>query len=253
VAAAATEATGLYVYGVTLVGVPCDGATVDEGRLRAIVAEEPLAQFEPEALEAAAADPAWLETRLRSHEEVLEAVLASGPVAPFRFGTIFRSEADLRAALARAQDRLATRLEELRGTAEWGVKAWVDEEALHSSLGRADDGLEGMSEGRRYLLAKRLRRQSEAEANELAFSRANDAHVQLSTHAVEARLEAPSGLDERTGRRLLLRASYLLADDRRPEVERLLDELRQRDAELGLDYVLSGPWPPYGFVDAALA
>jgi hypothetical protein len=252
VAAPASEATGVYLYGVTLVDVPCDGATVDEGGLRAIVAEEPLEQYAPEAIEAALSDPGWLETRLRRHEEVLEAVLARGPVAPFRFGTIFRTEADLREALSGAEARLTARLEELRGTAEWGVKAWVDGEALSASLERPVDHLAGMPEGRRYLLAKRLRRQTEAEANELALGRAHDAHARIAELAVEARIEGPSGLDERTGHRLLLRAAYLFRDDSRPELERLLDELRERDAELGVDYVLSGPWPPYNFVDPAL-
>jgi hypothetical protein len=255
VAAPASEATGVYVYGVTLVDVPCDGATVDEGGLRAIVAEEPLEQYAPEVLEAALADPGWLETRLRRHEEVLEAVLARGPVAPFRFGTIFRTEADLRQALSRTEQRLTARLEELRGTAEWGVKAWVDGEVLSASLERpdTDTDLADMAEGRRYLLEKRLRRQTEAEANELALGRAHDAHAQLAELAVEARIEGPSGLDERKGHRLLLRTAYLLRDDCRPELERLVDELRERDAELGLDYVLSGPWPAYNFVDPGLS
>jgi len=252
VAAAAGEATGVYVYGVTLVDVPCDRPTVDVGELRAIVAEEPLEQYEPKALETALTDPGWLETRLREHESVLEAVLAQGPVAPFRFGTIFRTESDLRGELARVKTRLTARLEELRGTAEWGVKAWVDDEVLYESVGQKDVGLEGLPEGRRYLLEKRLRRQTQAEANDLALDRAHDAHAQLASLAVEARVEGPSGLDERTGLRLLLRSAYLLDDDRRPELEHLLDELGARDAGLGLEYALSGPWPPYTFVDPGL-
>jgi hypothetical protein len=261
VAAAATDATGVYVYGVTLADVECAADTVDEGALRAVVSIEPLAGYAPEAVEAALREePDWLEQRLRAHEAVLEQVLAAGPVAPFRFGTIFRSEDELRGALARAQESLSARLRQLRGTAEWGVKAWADDGDLrrwverhdaHAARERAD--LDAAPEGRRYLLEKRLRRRLDADATELAFVRAQEAHAVLSAVAEESSVERPSGLDEQPGKRLVLRAAYLVADDRLSELERALAEVRGRGAELGVDYVLSGPWPAYSFVDPGLA
>jgi len=261
VAATATEARGLYVYGVTLADVQCEGRTVDVGRLRAVVSEEPLAQYEPEAVEAALRAPGWLEQRLRAHEAVLESVLAAGPVAPFRFGTIFRTEQELRAALSRAEQDLAERLDELRGAAEWGVKAWVDDGVLFRWLEEHDDrtrqersALDDATEtGRRYLLEKRLRRRLESDASELALDRAHAAHASLAATAREASAERPSGLDERAGKRPVLRASYLVAGDGLAAFQRAVAAARERDAELGLEYVLSGPWPPYSFVDAQLA
>lgn len=259
--ATATEAQGIYVYGVTLADVTCKTDTVDVGRLRAVVSVEPLDRYEPDAIEAALSEQGWLEGRLRAHEEVLETVHAAGPVAPFRFGTVFRTEAELREALARGEEHLVKRLEELRGTAEWGVKAWVDDEALFrwaeqhdEEAGRERAELEATSEtGRRYLLEKRLRRRVEAEAAGLALDRAHATHAALAEKAREATLDRPSGLDERTDRRPILRAAYLVPEAGLEAFERVLAQLQRRDAELGIEYVPSGPWPPYSFVDAQLA
>jgi Gas vesicle synthesis protein GvpL/GvpF len=259
--ATTTETRGLYVYGVTLAEVPCAADTLDVGRLRAVVSEQPLDRYEPEAVDAAIREPGQLEEWLRDHEAVVQAVQDAGPVAPFRFGTIFRTEAELRSALARAEDALVARLEELRGASEWGVKAWVDDgvlrgwfEAHDEEARRARMELDATAEpGRRYLQEKKLRRLADAEAAGLALERAHAAHEELAAEAREATVDRPSGLDARTERRPLLRASYLVADDRLGPFEHLLEELQGRDAELGIEYTLSGPWPPYSFVDVELA
>jgi gas vesicle protein GvpL/GvpF len=260
VAAAATEALGLYVYGVTLAGVPCACQTVDQGRLRAVVGEEPLDRSTPEAFETSLQDPSWLEERLREHEAVLEAVQAAGPVAPFRFGTLFRTEQDLRERLAAVEEQLADRLEELRGTAEWGVKAWVDEDVLRRRLEEDDQELRrGRNEidtaataGRRYLLEKKHQRRLGESAAELAYERACAAHATLAGVAREACVDRPTGLEETSERRAVLRASYLVDDTCLDGFRAAVEEAGARDAEIGLVYTVSGPWPPYSFVDLQL-
>jgi hypothetical protein len=260
VAAAATEALGLYVYGVTLAGVPCACRTVDQGRLRAVVGDEPLDRYTPEAIETSLQDPNWLEERLREHEAVLEAVQSAGPVAPFRFGTVFRTEEDLRERLAAVEEQLADRLEELRGAAEWGVKAWVDEDVLRGRLEEEDPELRrGRQEldtagtaGRRYLLEKKHRRRLDEEAAELAYERACAAHAAIAAEAREARVDRPSGLDELSKRRAVLRASYLVDDACLDGFRTTVEQAGARDAEIGLGYTVSGPWPPYSFVELQL-
>lgn len=260
-AATKTEARGLYVYGVTLTDVPCEGTTVDVGRLRAVVSEEPLDRYAPEAIETAVREPGWLEQRLRAHDATLEAVHAAGAVAPFRFGTIFHSEEELRSALARSEEQLSQRLEELRGASEWGVKAWVDDDVLRSWIEQHDEEarrgrveLDAAGEpGRRYLLEKKLGRRAAEQAKELALDRAHSAHAALAAEVREARADRPSGLDSPDRRRPVLRASYLVAHDAPEPFRRTLAEVQERDAELGIGYALSGPWPPYSFVDGELS
>jgi hypothetical protein len=256
-AAAPTEALGLYVYGVTLAGVDCPGEVVDEGLVRAVVRKEPLERYEPEALEETLRDRGWLEEQLRGHEAVLAAVLAAGPVVPFRFGTIFRSEAELRGTLAASEQQLAGRLEELRGTAEWGVKTWVDgallrrrleEDDDHARILRAELDTTDPPAGRRYLLEKRLERRVAAAAESIALERAHATHALLAEHARESSHDRPSGFDERGAQYPVLRAAYLLEDARREAFEQALAAAQREDAVLGLEYALTGPWPAYNFV-----
>ena len=257
-AATPTETLGLYVYGVTLVGVECPGDVVDQGLLRAVVREEPLERYEPEALEETLRDRSWLEEQLRGHEAVLSAVLAAGPVVPFRFGTIFRTETELRETLTASERKLADRLEELRGTAEWGLKTWVDGAAMrrwleehdeHARALREELGTTDPSSGRGYLLSKRLERHVAGEAAAIALERAHATHALLAEHARESRTDRPSGFDERGAQHPVLRAAYLLDDEGRAGFEQALAAAGRADAAVGLDYALSGPWPAYNFVD----
>jgi hypothetical protein len=258
VATIPAEALGIYVFGITLVDVECPADVVDQGRVRAVVRSERLEQYEPEALEARLRDDrSWLEQQLRDHDAVLSAVQAAGPLVPFRFGTIFRSEAELRAMLAASEEQFARRLEDLRGTAEWGVKTWVEGLRLRRWLEEHDEYARSLraeldateASGRRYLLEKRLHRHVANEAGALALERAHETHATLAEHARESSTDRPSGYDDGGEQYPILRAAYLLAEDRREAFEHTLEAARRRDAGLGLDYVLSGPWPPYNFVD----
>lgn len=257
-ATAPAESVGLYVYGITFVGVDCPSDVVDHGRLRAVVRPEALGQYEPEALETALRDRSWLEEQLRGHEDVLAQVLAGGPVVPFRFGTIFRTEDELRATLAVREEELAGRLEELRGTAEWGVKTWADSAVLRGWLEEHDEHARGLrdeldrtdpSSGRRYLLEKKLERHAASEASRLALERAHATHALLAEEACESTSDRPSGFDERGAQHPVLRAAYLVEEERREAFERALAAAQHEDAAFGLEYVLTGPWPPYNFVD----
>ena len=255
---ATAESVGIYVYGITFVDVDCPSDVVDHGRLRAVVRSEALDQYEPEALETALRDRSWLEEQLRGHEAVLAQVIAAGPVVPFRFGTIFRTEAELRTTLAQSEELLAARLEELRGTAEWGVKTWADGATLRRWLEEHDEPARALrgeldstdpQAGRRYLLEKRLERHVAAVAEALALERAHATHAVLAEHARETRTDRPSGFDERGAQYPVLRAAYLVEDERREAFEQALAAAQREDSTIGLDHALSGPWPAYNFVD----
>ncbi len=257
-ATAPANAVGLYVYGITFVDVDCPSGVVDHGRLRAVVRPEALDQYEPKALEAALHDRSWLEEQLRGHEAVLSQVLAGGPVVPFRFGTIFRTEAELRETMEASEQKLVERLEELRGTAEWGVKTWVDGAVLRRWLEEHDEQARALrteldatdpASGRRYLVEKKVERHIDSEASSLALERAHATHALLAEEARESSADRPSGFDERGAQYPVLRAAYLIEDARREEFELALAAAQHEDGVFGLEYVLSGPWPPYNFVD----
>jgi Gas vesicle synthesis protein GvpL/GvpF len=256
---------GRYVYGVVPAaqasaemfsgapGVHADGAVmlVAEGELAAIASDVPLAEFGQEAIERNLHDEAWLEEKVRAHEGVLEAALGQSPLVPFRFGTIFRSDEQVRKML-RENTHLTDLLERLRGTVELGVKAFLDADEFERKHGGETEEEPGEG-GKAYLLRKqRDRRLADARVSFTAAC-AQQSHELLATAAEDARAN-PLHRPEHTGRagEMLLNGAYLVRTENEQAFRATLTELESRYGPDGVQYELTGPWPPYNFVDVDL-
>jgi hypothetical protein len=103
------------------------------------------------------------------------------------------------------------------------------------------------SAGAQFLMAKKRRRDAEREARFLAHTRAQEIFDELAALADDAsRRVVPIGP---ATSKLLLDAAFLVrvgAEKKfRASVERMQKQLGSRGLELGL----TGPWPPYHFVE----
>ena len=253
--------TGWYVYGVVpsaelpaealadADGVDPAGRVVllEDGPLSAIASEVRLAEFGEAEIESRLHDAEWLEQKVRAHESVLESALPWSPLVPFRFGTIFLSEAQARSML-RENAHMRETLERLRGAVELGVKAFLHE-AEHQ---RGDQ--EALSEpaqgGRGYLMRKqRVRRAAETRARVAAES-AQVIHDRLTAAARASRLNRlqPKEVTADAGD-MILNGAYLVDVESRAAFENALGSVAQSYARDGVTCELTGPWPPYNFVD----
>jgi hypothetical protein len=254
--------SGWYVYGVVPAAQASDSAfagargvhasgtvvLVADGGLAAITSDVPLAEFGEAAIEKNLHDEAWLEEKVRAHEAVLEAALPRTPLVPFRFGTIYRSDDQVRQML-REHAYLADTLERLRGTVELGVKAFVDPEAFERTHAGQGEG-EPAEGGRAYLLRKQRDRQlAEARASFTAAC-AQDSHERLLAAAEDGRAN-PLQRPEATGRagEMILNGAYLVRAEQEDAFREALAALESRYEPDGVRYELTGPWPPYNFVD----
>jgi hypothetical protein len=239
---AVAEATAWYVYGVVHVADAHDAAVsvVQEGRLAAVVARVPLADFGEDVLAERLNDRVWLEEHARAHQDVLQEVAGRAAVVPFRFGTIYRELADVHAMLRERDAELAAALERIRGRVELGVKAWAP---AAETLAAPEPAT-----GRAYLQQRLGARDAARAASAAVAETAQVAHDRLLAHAVAgvANRPQPRELTERD-ERMILNGAYLVADRDGfvAELERLRDEYRPR----GVSFELTGPWPPYNFVD----
>jgi hypothetical protein len=255
--------SGWYVYGVVPAaqasekafagagGVHGAGAVVlvNDRELSAIASIVPLAEFGEAALDVNIHDEAWLEEKVRAHDAVLEAALHHAPLVPFRFGTIYRSDEHVRTML-REHSYLAGTLERLRGAVELGVKAFLDGEAFERRHGV--EGEEEPSEGgRAYLLRKQRDRQLAAAQSSLAAACAQESHEQLCGAAEDCRANPlhPPEVAGRAGE-MILNGAYLVPQEREEEFKGTVAALQSRFGHDGVRYELTGPWPPYNFVDA---
>jgi hypothetical protein len=254
--AVATD-TALYTYGVVASSeravVPTHAAgreleVVDVGPLGAVTTVVALDEFGEEPLRENLNDRDWLERHARAHEDVLLAVAARTDVVPFRFGTISRTAADLRALLRGREVALVAALERVRGKVEIGIKVWVDEERLRQAI--APRGAEPpTASGRAYLEARRAERQEAADADAFCAELAHEVYDRAVAHAVDGVVNRPQPR-ELTGRaeRMILNAALLVG----PDTTRLrddLDALEERLHRFGVTLELTGPWPPHNFVD----
>jgi Gas vesicle synthesis protein GvpL/GvpF len=265
-----TEAgLGCYVYCIIgagerpplqdLRGVdPAFGVEVlTQGRLSAVVSPVSLEEFGAEALKRNLEDMGWLERTARAHQAVLDRALHSEAVVPMRLCTIFSDEEHVRDMLQREQNALLTALERLRDHSEWGVKVLADrrrvEAAAHArseAQATAEAGAGGA--GRAYLARKKAERALRDEARTGIEGAAEEIHARLSERSAAATV-LPAQNPELSGRsgEMLLNGAYLVHSARVTEFAAVVDELRERHREVGLELELGGPWAPYNFVAEA--
>jgi hypothetical protein len=262
--------SGVWVYGVVagvsselldavegLAGVAPSAPPelLDHGGLAAIVSSVPLAEFGEEPLRENLNDVEWLERIARAHDAVLEAAVQVETVVPLRICTIYASVEHVQAMLSERGPMFADALGHLEGKTELGVKLIAEpgalERALSSDVGDAAHA--AGSPGLAYLRGKEREARARDDAEQLAAEWIEEAHTPLAAIAAEALLN-PLQNPELSGYagEMLLNGVYLVADDRRAEfmaeAERLAADFDEREVTIEL----TGPWPPYNFVNGSI-
>lgn len=178
------------------------------------------------------AAPAASLERVRAHNAVVEAAGSVSTPLPMRFGQWFPSEEALVDTLNDRRLELERSLERVRGAVEFGVRVLAPAEG--------DVGPPERSSGRSYLESL-ARREEVAES-----SRRLGAEV-----AVELRrFLGPLVRDQQVrpgGSSGLVAIAHLVARHDTGAYDRRVHTFTEHRTDLR--FVISGPWPPYGFVD----
>ncbi|MBI5242778.1 MAG: GvpL/GvpF family gas vesicle protein [Elusimicrobia bacterium] len=212
--------------------------------------------FDEDNLKRNLSDLAWVETRVIAHEQVLEAVMKDSCMVPFKFATLFDSEDNLKGMLARNAPLLKEALENVAGHEEWGLKIYCDMDALEASLrqnkelSELDHEIASSSPGKAFILKRRqearLRQMMRTKLNECgqeSFDRLRG----LCSRARINRLLPKEATEKNED--MILNAAFLI---RKPKVRAFIETvawLKARQAESGLSFDCTGPWPPYNFCD----
>ncbi|WP_018503864.1 GvpL/GvpF family gas vesicle protein [Parafrankia discariae] len=268
----------LYAYGIVPAGTDVSGlpgltegttvravtrgqaalvvSTIDPGLLRDV--EEDLSET------------GRLATLARGHDQVLRELQDLAPVLPLRFGTVLPGESQAAVVLDDPHTELPRALDALRDAREWGfrIDAAGPAESPTSDVPRST----GAGESTRATPARRPPRAAgAAQAGKTARPGAGTAYLSARRDELreeERRREETARLVEWTHRELLVHARDVARRPGRPD--RVFDcaYLVDRDEEEGfLDtaerlgppleeagYVaaVTGPWPPYSFVQLTL-
>jgi Gas vesicle synthesis protein GvpL/GvpF len=243
---------GTYVYGVidglqiedpiksTLGVAETDVYTIEYADIAAVVSLTPIFIFDPTREHALA------------HEHVIETVMKKHTVIPMSFGTVFRTDDDVRVVLRSIYPTVKRALKAMSGKAEFGLKVTWDRDRIIEKLKREHDDIRRFHQ---ELTRKRLQstyfgrtqlgRMVEQALADLAASYSRAIHEALSPVAEASRDNRP------IGDKMILNAAFLVPRDREFEFDAAVNRLAQKFGDR-LHLKASGPWPPYNFVEIHL-
>jgi hypothetical protein len=158
--------------------------------------------------------------------------------------------------LSREHEFLADALSRLGGRTEWGLKIFLAADApLPDRGGEVEEAPAATDEkagpGERYLRTQQLRGRERAHIEETVRERCAGVHERLCRLAVEGKVNSLQPA-ELTGRseQMVFNGVYLIDDEDLEKLDRALRELQDDLTALGLQIELTGPWPPYNFVNS---
>jgi hypothetical protein len=261
-----TDNTVLYVYCMIRGG---EALWVSGGDSRLYVVESPLAsavvekvsaeQFSAAAVEAGLQSLEWVVPLARRHQNIVEQVAQCAPVIPARLCTLFSDVSALERYLERNGKQLHKMLDSLHSLQEWSIKLYCNQDRLRSVLAAADPRAQRLiacatSPGQAFIARKRRDSFVDDLAQVRLESVASEVIQAVKETADEAR-ERPLMSETFTGRSvpMSLNIAALVSEHR---VRRLTESLSALDRSFkpeGFEIAVSGPWPPYSFVDKTLA
>ena len=245
--------TVIHAYGVVRTDdafdVPDTGiggagvALLDAGPVSGVFSILPGSAYGESAWREHAEDPAWLGRVATEHQRVLGDLVRDTDVLPLRLPAMYRDEVHLHRMLEAEAPLFSAVLESLHDHLEWSVHLYL--------VGEPDPpATERPARGHDYLRQKSeavARRSSARVAREQLVQDAYASLADLSRQSV-ANQPQDSAL---SGRRepMLLNSAHLVCRRHERLFFAAVDEVAARVAPAGISVEVSGPWPPYNFVE----
>jgi hypothetical protein len=253
-----------YVYGVVEAGkAPVPGeledlgiqrslAVVIEGELSAVVSRVPAEEFAEDELRAHLNDMGWVETVARAHERVLDALCRQTTVIPMRLCTVYKTDGGVREMLRRESDALLETLQDLEGKVEWGVKVFFERRSASRSAGGEQPSRESAS-GAEYMDHRRRERDRGRQLDEQIEAAVAEIHERLDSLSEESTLNPPQRpeVSAHPGE-MVLNGAYLVERKRETTFHEEATALQSRFEGIGIELVLTGPWPAYNFLPSKI-
>jgi hypothetical protein len=135
--------------------------------------------------------------------------------------------------------RLLAIFRRIAGQREWGLR-------VHRTGSPAEDApAEPAGTGTEFLARKKARRDTARERSAAGLRETEELYAELAGRSTDAVRHTPAV----EGLALLLDAAFLVAEVDSPEFQRRVEARARRLRECGLAVTLTGPWPPYNFVE----
>jgi hypothetical protein len=219
---------------------------IDRG-LFAVVADAPLSQYGEGPLNASLSNLDWVSRAAVAHERVIEHFIDAAAVLPMKLFTMFAGDDRALTYLRGERSRLSSTVKRVANQQEWGVRVLLDRARAAkrpvAAKARASGGLA-------YLAMKKAQRDAAAELAVRAHDTVADLFDRLSSKARDARRRSIAELPAQGGS-LLLDAAFLVPRTRAASFRAVAAREARALASQGYAVTLTGPWPPYSFVQDA--
>ncbi|HZQ67400.1 MAG TPA: GvpL/GvpF family gas vesicle protein [Terriglobales bacterium] len=243
---------GRYVYGIVQakdhmsfgkIGIGGAGEmvyTVNYQDIAAVVSKTAVPIFDPTRENALA------------HEHVIETVMKNYTIIPMSFGTVFRTDNDIREVLKSIYSSLKDVLNQMAGKLEFGLKVNWDRDQIIEELKQQD---EEIRQFHREIIRKQL--QSTYFARMQLGRMIDKALAERSTAYVREIYEALRGVcvasrdNQPIGDKMIMNAAFLVDRARESEFDNVVNKIAKKYGKR-LKFKYTGPWPPYNFVNIRL-
>jgi hypothetical protein len=189
---------------------------------------------------------------LAAHHEVIERAAGDTTVLPMRFGFVMSDEDEVASELLQPhRDELLEQLTRFDGHVELGVKVYYREDSFLRDVVREDRAIARLREATQRLTPEAGYYQR-IRLGELVFE-AVDRKRREQAGQIRRALEPLASAvasDADPPDRVVLKAAFLVEDQRVPEFEERVEDLASRNPD-ALHFKLVGPVPPYSFVTVA--
>ncbi|HEY2738716.1 MAG TPA: GvpL/GvpF family gas vesicle protein [Thermoanaerobaculia bacterium] len=255
-----SPAQATYVYCVVqspdapgLTGVPEGLPGVTQARivplgpsLWLVAADAPLPDYSGASIDAHLPDLDWVGDRALAHEQVVEHFAAQWVVLPLKLFTLFSSDERAVHRLRERQEDIGRVLARIAGRVEWGVRILFQEKKAKKAEPKEPSPVPATT-GKGFLLRKKEEKDGARGLAGRARAVVDQAYDDLARQSISSRRHEPEV--GQGGARLLLDAAFLVSkgdgDGFEAAVQRWADQLTEHACDLNL----TGPWPPYNFIE----
>lgn len=244
--------TGRYVYGIVQakdpvtfgkIGIGGSGEmayTVNYQDIAAVVSNTSVFIFDPTRENALA------------HEHVIETVMKNYTIIPMSFGTVFRTDNDIREVLKSIYPSLKDVLHQMAGKLEFGLKVNWDRDQIIEDIKQEDEEIRQFHQEiirkhlqSTYLARMQLGRMIDKALAERSITYVREIYEALRSVCVASRDNQP------IGDKMIMNAAFLVDRDREAEFDSAVNKIARKYGQR-LKFKYTGPWPPYNFVNIRL-
>ena len=196
----------------------------------------------------------WIVT----HQNVVDAAWKKfDTVLPMGFDTIIKGdevadpEENMKKWLTEDYENLKTRLEKVRGKAEYGVQIFWNPETMaqkiikeSAEMSKLNEEIKSKPEGTAYMYRQKLADLLKKEMEKQADKYFKVFYGEIKPSADDLKVEKTKKTDDENTQ-MLMNLSCLMSHDESRKLGNILDKINARD---GFSVRYTGPWPAYSFV-----